>query len=198
MDKAKIPVPVKLENADEARKAMYGGISEVRQEARGDAVKAAECPPTMGVAQDIPVLADDTPQITDEDKKSFVRSVLGNRPFSKTFMLFGTVRVVFTDRVPDATIEMYNAAVKETPTDSPDWFSTLNRYCLAYTLTEIEIERKIDKLQMTASDKMDYLKKLSRPLYLALLDVSDDFEQLVNALVDKAQDRDFWQAGGSS
>lgn len=199
MDKAKIPVPVKLENADETRKALYGGISDVRKEAiisdkPIDAAQEAP-PPVMGTAQDIPVVPD--LQITDDDKKTFVRSVLGNRPFSKTYVLFGSVRVVLTDRTPDATLEMYNAAVKEAQPDTADWPAALNRHCLAYTLTEMEIDRKVEK-QAQLPVNMEYLKKLPRPLYLALLDVSDAFEQLVNVLVDKAQDRDFWRAGGSS
>jgi hypothetical protein len=217
MERAKIPTPVRLEDADEARKAMYGGIANVRKEFKKDSDPLPEPveevagpgeevtgqpeapPPSLGVAQD-PESSEVKLEISDDDKHSFVRSILGGRAFSKTYVLFDVVKATFTDRTPDKTLSMYEQAKTEAVFDTPEWTVVFNKYYLASTLTALELDK--DKGEPMGTEdlkaKIEQLKKLPRPLYLALLDAADNFERLVDALVDKAQDRDFWKAGGST
>jgi hypothetical protein len=203
MDKAKIPTPVRLEDADEARKVMYGGITDVRKEFKKEDELLPEpveevAPTPIGVAQDIPEEAGPILEIAEEDKRSFVRSILGGRPFSKTYILFDVVKATFIDRTPDKTISMYEQAKAEANFDSPEWSAVFNRYYLASTLTTLTIDNKAEQMDTdNLKAKIVRLKELPRPLYLALLDAAENFERLVDVLVDKAQDRDFWKAGGS-
>jgi hypothetical protein len=46
--------------------------------------------------------------------------------------------------------------------------------------------------------KVVALMKLSRPMYQAVYDASIDFEQHIDLLTRKANEPDFWQAGGTS
>jgi hypothetical protein len=205
MEKAKIPTPVRLEDADEARKAMYGGIAGVRDEFDKDKAPLPEpeettqekAPPIMGEAQNPETEA--AVDVSDEDKRAFVRSILGGRAFTKTYVLFGAVTAVFTDRTPDKTLKMYEQVKTEADYATHEWPAAFTAHCLASTLTALEIDRKAEIMNVDdLKPKIERLKQLPRPLYLALLDTAENFEHLVDLLVDKAQDRDFWLAGGST
>jgi hypothetical protein len=72
--------------------------------------------------------------------------------------------------------------------------------CLASTLREIK--RPDGRAGFLPTDdwkaRLEELRKLPRPLYEALIATSRNFEALVNKMVEKARDPDFWPAGGNA
>lgn len=134
---------------------------------------------------------------TDEDKQAFVRTIFGNKTFTKEFTLFGEMKVILADRTAAQTEDMYKQLEKldPAPASPEEWGVELERYLAAMTVKSID-GKELDGTDLKTKAKS--LMELSRPLYVAVLDASRTFERMVEFLASRAQDKDFWKAGGAA
>lgn len=155
----------------------------------------------------VPIVDTDSAEPTDEDKAEFVRSILGDFDYRKSFVLFGAVSAVFTDRSVELTERMYEQLDKDSEDklgiDSEEGYAVwLDRYIAAATLVRLEYpEKKIlnDLDQNDTSNLYERAKKimsLPKPMYTAVLETSRTFDTHVGRLVERAQDENFWQTDG--
>jgi hypothetical protein len=209
---AQIPPTVGLSDADPERQQLYGEAGKVFTEERNKALaaKAAGDAPERkmfvpGQAEEEqppePESAPAKPEIeVDEaDKRAFVRSILGDKTFEKVYPLFGgEVEVTFVDRT-SAQMEQLLLTLDSVANDAT-WAKEADIGALCSSLREIKTKEGRKSFLPTddyAARKQE-LDKLPRPLYEALLDTSRNFETLINHMIEKARDSDFWQAGGSA
>lgn len=143
-----------------------------------------------------------------EDRKTFLRSILGGKQFEKGYVLFGGMLVLrFIDRSVDLTEKMYDqleedARAKKIKIETEEqWSVWVERYCMAATLCFVSFSDQkgttytpLDRLLDRASEVM----KFARPVYQAIMEASRTFEQHLQILTEKAQDPNFWQADGKS
>lgn len=198
---AKLAPPVELNEADSERQKMYSGISDARSRALEDpSIKPLPTPDFEPIEID-PTL----PVITDDDKKAFVRAVLGNKVFEKTYTLFGCIEVVFADRTVEESEKLYESLAAIT--DPDQWRLWLEQRQLTSTLkllTSKDISYKIivndTEFQFEVQHMIRFgaISKFNKPLFKALLQTSRRFELLVTSLTDSAHMTSFWPAGGAT
>ena len=212
--KPKIPEVVDLKDADPDRKELYGKVAEVfteeRRKALSEAAVGAARPgpgevfvpgAQAGAPPEEEPVATKKPEIevAEEDKRAFVRSLLADRSFEKSYVLFGgPVGVTLVDRTTAETDKLFDWLDKVE--DESAWSLEADRMCLASTIREIKRPDGRNSFPPTDDWKarLEELRKLPRPLYEALIETSRNFEALVNKMVEKARDPDFWPAGGST
>ena len=181
------------------------------------AVQETEGPaPTMYVAEESAQSASnpDPPPYTDDDKREFVRAVLANKPYEKTYALFGDVRATFVDRAPLGGARILKELEADTGgnrlprltydsgpnrrLDEERWYC---RYLLALTLRKVVTKTaKVDypaPAEGALFDRVMELTKLPRPLFEGLYAAVLQFDELTAALIEKATSPDFWTTGGS-
>jgi hypothetical protein len=206
---AKVPPVVPLSDTDPDRKEMYGKAADVFKEEReklqmGSADTPAGVPFVPGTSltnsgspgepeeQKIP-----EPEVLPEDKHAFVRALLSDRQFEKTYKLFGAIEAVFVDRTTDDTTKLF-ARLDKIEEDEA-WSLEADKLCLVTTLRELLKRPQGGRNTYSPTEEWDKrleeFQKLSRPLYDALINVSRDFEALVKHMVSKAADPDFWPGG---
>ena len=210
---AKIPEVVDIKDADPDRKELYGKVAPVfaeerrkaqmfvpggqEPEGRREAYLPESEPPAVAAEPPKPK----EPEIPEEDKRAFVRSILANRVFEKVYPLFGgQIEVTFVDRTTAETDKVFERLGKLGDKDDNEWSSEADMLCLCSTLREIKQSDGRNSFPPTddyEARKTD-IKKLPRPLYEALVGASRDFEELINHLIAKARASDFWSAGGSA
>lgn len=209
---AKLAPPVDISEADSERQKMYGGLSDARNRAFEDpSIKPAETPDFAEIEVD-----PDLPVVTDEDKKAFVRAVLGNKVFEKTYTLFGSITVVFADRTVVESEALYDSL--KTITDPDEWRLALEQRQLSSAVKELAgngiLYKVLDKGAPKIGEvlgngtEVDFntchvirfkqISAFSKPLYKALLQTSRRFEILVSTLTDSAHIDSFWPAGGAT
>ena len=224
-----IPKPVPVEQLDGARQAEYAALVEANKKLDGKIEESAPfnslantklvpdttisyAPGAQPVMSRVP--ADSVKQEpkpwdpTDEDKKNFVRSILGGKDYEKSYTLFGSVKVVFGDRGVDLTERMYDA-LEADGKDGPrihidtdeQWSVWAERYMLGATLRSVTMEKTPAKSFAPPENFHDRFEELSaypRPLYQALMEAARTFELHIRELVSKAQDANFWKTGGAN
>jgi len=200
---AKIPPTVDLKDTDPDRQELYGKAGKVFTEERRKAKEAREGQVFVPEDQPEPGESYKEPEkkpeieVDEADKRAFVRSILGDKAFEKLYALFGgEVEVTFVDRTSEEMDRIL--AQLEKIEDETKWSQEADVACLCSSLREIK--SKEGRKSYPPTDKMDdraaELKKLPRPLWETLLDTSRNFETLVNHMIEKSRDPDFWQAGG--
>jgi hypothetical protein len=209
--KPKIPEAVDLKDADPDRKELYGKAAEVFTEERRKALSEAAAelsdpgkvfvpgaqagpPPEVSIIEKKPEI-----EVAEEDKRSFIRSLLANRSFEKVYPLFGgQIEATFVDRTTAETDKLFDRLDKIE--DDSAWSLEADRMCLSSTLREIKQPDGRNAFLPTDDWKarLEELRKLPRPLYETLIETSRNFEALVNRMVTKARDPDFWPAGGNA
>lgn len=142
-------------------------------------------------------------KISDEDKLAFVESVLGEKPYVKSYRLFGgTICVQFQDRSVAESESIYRQLDQDyeagTIKSDEQWQVALERYQMACGLTSFTMKRAKGAFDMSGpfQARLERLLQLPQPVYRALMEVSRKFEDEVNLMVEKAGDPDFWVAGG--
>ena len=215
-----IPQPVPLEQLDAARQSEYAALAEANKKLEGKleepaakpAVRSAGIPfvPEVSPPDEVAPKKEPNPwDPTDEDKKSFVRSILGGKNYEKSYTLFGSVKVVFGDRDVDLTEKMYDQLEADGKTDTQkihvdtdeQWSVWAERYMLGATLRSVTMEKTPAKTFAPPEVFHDRFKELSaypRPLYQALMETARIFELHIRELVSKAQDANFWKTGGAN
>jgi len=207
----KIPEVVDIKDADPDRKDLYGKVAPVFTEERRKAqmfVPGGQEPEGRreNYSPESPAPVEEPPkpkepEIPEEDKRAFVRSILANRVFEKVYPLFGgQIEVTFVDRTTLETDKVFERLGKLGDKNDNEWSSEADMLCLCSTLREIKQADgrnsfpPTDDFEVRKTD----IKKLPRPLYEALVGSSRDFEELINHLIAKARTSDFWPAGGSA
>ncbi len=201
----KIPTPVPLDQADPERQKLYKDLASVDAKLP-EPVEVDTAPPIGIPPPPDPDLDEQYYQPTEDDKRAFVRSVLGGRSFEKKFLLFGVVEAQFVDRTTETTEQLYGqfeadsiAGKIQTSTDEA-WASWLERYNLASTLRQFKDDAGIKSYpqQLNLNERVTELMKINKPLYQALMQAGRRFEAIVSTLTAKAHEPDFWKTGGAS
>jgi hypothetical protein len=210
--KSKIPEPVPLESLDEDQQNLYKGLK-----ASGGIATSPELdkplpelsPEEVSEFQQLVLLETDPSDPTDNDKKTFVRSILSEKQYEKQYTLFGSVLTIFVDRSVNLTEQLYKelyedikgATPKITATSDEDYEIWLERYKLAACLTRID---RPNQASVHYSAKNGFyplavqLMTLPKPIYTALMETSRIFERHVEILIRRAQDSNFWKTGGAN
>lgn len=185
--KPKIAEPVPLEQLDSDRFNEYRDLSAT--------------PPKPGP---VPVSVAATKEL-DEDKKEFVRAILGNVPFGKKYMLYGVVEAVFLTRPIAITEKMYDELRGLNLTTTEEWNLWLARFKLLSTLSQVNDKKNNHNLYAPPKTVLEgswqhgaqkYLLSLSPSLYEALLNASSEFESYTQSFIEQASQPDFWQTVG--
>jgi len=181
----KIPDVVPLDKADPERQKLYGGL---KTEA---AIEPAK-PPAPAVSLE---------KATEEDKKEFVRALLGRVPFTKDYTLFGRVKVKLGSRTVAQTEKLYELTAQTPEPERDAWF---HRYQLLSVLKEVKdpghgnyFDAPVNLLDGDWREGVErFLLTLPLPMYSALIDLSVAFEALFDELVDAADKPGFWPTVG--
>lgn len=186
-NKPVIAKPIPLDQVDPDRQREYGGLTTA--------------PATISVDS----LEEKPPEPLDEDKKEFVRAILGNVPFGKTYVIYGSIKVSFLTRAVMITEKLYEE-LRGMPTvkTKEEWELWERRFKLLSTLSAVVDAKSVPiynppktllegKWQEGAEK---YLLSLPAPLYQALLNVSEGFESYVSNLIESADKPDFWPTVG--
>lgn len=195
---------IPLEQAGEEKRELYGRLVDVGKEVQAEQ-------PAEPIAKKRIVPAPREPESTvrefsDDDKERFVRAVLGDRAFSKSYRLFGSIEAEFEDRTARRTEDLYAQLSSDIDAGSisaeseDEWLIWVERYQLAANLTRIRTPGLAVKEYPSAEtllDRVRALLELPKPMFQAILQANRDFEDLVRGLTEHAQTPDFWPAGGS-
>ena len=191
----KIAEPIPLESTSSAKQSLYQPLVQARLEELGGVVPEPE--PTSPIPVD-PVEPDMT------DRQAFLRAVLGDKPYEKTYKLFSDgLEVTMVDRAAKATEKLYEDLRKQEATEKlsdQDWNTWETRYILASTLRKVRFKGATVKEYDVPADlkgRALELLEFSKPVYLALVSASRLFEQQVQIMTERAGDVGFWKADGS-
>jgi len=154
--------------------------------------------------------AEYVPEVTDDEKRDFVRSLLGETPYRKVYNMFGAFEITFRDRSVKGSEDMYEAISQcgrdkkinlQNENEASLW---VRRFQMAETLVSIKQADGTVVLSfenITPASRLERVltvMQLSRPLYQAVYDTAIEFEQHIDLLTRKADEPDFWKAGGTS
>lgn len=147
---------------------------------------------------------------TPEDKQEFLRCILGNRSYRKTYALFGgLVEVTFrelTVREEDEIFgELGRAHASGAVITEEDWTVTFERLRMLNSLTRVHVQGSDDYVREPdiAHDKITYdsienhLTRLgASTMYRAILQMSRTFRAQMELMLEAASDSDFWMDVG--
>lgn len=164
-------------------------------------------PPTPPIVSTmIQPLEEDPSAPTEDDKKEFLRCILGQTQYSKKYTLFGDIEVRFVDRSVSASEKIYSELAElvskggiKAETDD-QWSMWIERFTLA--ATHVSTATATTGTNFTAQehlmDKVKTYLDMPRPYYEALMETSRIFEEHVASLTRRAQDTNFWLTGGAN
>lgn len=149
------------------------------------------------------------PQVTEEDKENFFKSILSDSPYEETVNLFdGKLKLTFqamsvqenSDIVGQIVLDRKNGTAAE----NDAYLVTIASYRLAVSLKQINGAVYSDISKGTfkpASDKDTYILARTRPMLdwatpklSAYLDAFKQFERKMLTLTREVQNRNFWKA----
>ena len=215
--KARIPPTVPLAQADPERQQAYGGLAAVRKEELEQAASlekplnledpsAAPAAQTL-VSPELPEKPDNYSAPEIPDKQEFTRALLGNKPYTKEYKLFGGAALAtYRDLTSEETEQLYGVLDKliedKEVVDDEQWTLRRERYFLAMSLQTLKLRGSAPANYKVAAagceDALKVLLALPKPLYRALLQTSRIFEQHVDILVERANDPNFWRTDGAA
>ena len=193
---AAIAEPIPLEDVNSPKQNMYKPLMEAR---------------LLELSGEVPVpVVPETPVVKDPampsqaDKQAFLKAVLGDKHYERTFMLFdGSLEASLEDRSTKDTEKLYGELHKQQEKDKfpdADWTMWEERYQLASTLRKVRFKSLSVKEFDNPTDlkgRVLELLEFSKPVYLALMSTSRLFERQVQILTENAHSPDFWKADGS-
>ena len=195
---ANIARPVPLVEASPERQAVYKPLTDVRLKERGETAGPDPVPEVVEQVQPW--------EPTAEDKKNFMRALLGARQYEKTYTLFnGAVKVTFLDRTAKQAETLYQTLRNDHemqlfPEADLDLWEA--RYHFAATLRKLELNDRapvdFDFPEKFHERVVELMENNSSPLYQALMSVSDTFERHLSTLIANARNESFWQTGGTA
>jgi len=229
----KIAPTVDLKEADGERREKYGTLEkmkeglptqgEVREIAPENRTENIPFPdhPAKGTPVRAPEIEEDRETMrqvlrpkddpTDEDRRTFMRSVLAGKRYKRIYKLFGgEMSATLEDRSTTETELMYATLEADKPSEN-DGDMLLERYQLALQLRSVDLkgqspayqagtlEEGTEPAQQEAMrERVTQIMKLPKPTYQALMEVVRRFEDHVAYLTERALDTDFWKAGGGA
>lgn len=227
MPGAKIAETIPIEKADPAKQKEYGGLVAAREADIEGKLNLPDTPKDKAPANPFirhepePELAPHAPLTpendeerwtpTSEDKKDFIRAVLGMRPFEKVFELFGgEVKILFQDRTFAETEALFASMGTDSDAGTISTLTTEaetvweTRYKLSTTLRKVTVAKKEHIFAIADLKPFDRYTEIakafdgSEPLMAAINRASQDFEAIVFKLTSLAQDKSFWKTDGAS
>ena len=195
--------PAKSEHPSQVQRAAAAGLTDVdEQAARFEALQHVLAADQQAPDTDFAAIV-----ATDEDRKEFLRALLGDRKYTKRYELFGgTVKVVCRDLTmteEDALFaEMARLQREGEITTDADWELMLDRLRLlvatdALTVMDKQLAASVDWTKPLAPQSAAQLSSLANgTVYRALLRVVRQFGELLDSLLDRSMNSDFWRVGG--
>lgn len=149
---------------------------------------------------------------TDEDKQNFLRSVLGNKRYTKTYELFGgAIGVTMVELTPAEEDTVFSVlagaqAEKKIVTED-DWTLGFERLRMAYSVTNIRygsgLEADIYKRNPDSADNIPwdgierYVKQFKgATVFRAVMQASRLFRTQLEIMLEASLSPDFWTVGG--
>ncbi len=149
---------------------------------------------------------------TIEERQEFIRCMLGNKPYERTFELFGgVIRLKMVDLTP-ADMDILFSHLADDQRNGviqtvDDWNTELDRYRMFWMTRELTWGEEILQPQQEAMDNSAkkhrvalnafLLRFTSSVPYRAVLRATRIFQRHLDKLTEGALDSDFWEAGGS-
>ena len=200
-----LPPILPVEQADPARGAV---LTEFEDKTRLLDLEAPPPVPTPPAAPPPVPPPPAEPEFSEADKQEFVRCVLGDRPFRRQYLLFGSVAAVFSDLTVEQDDLLMTglsdlcAAGRIAASDEAAWGTWKARWRLAGSLHSLTVQgqkREFPGPAAGADALLEVWRRLAggpRPLCEALLRTSAEFERLTTGLTRHAGEPSFWAAGG--
>lgn len=204
-----VTVPQVLEIKEEVRQETQEEIKvDKSQFLKKEEHKTVEEPKTIAVFEnkkcprccwdyDKPVI-----EVTNEDKIEFVKSVLGNRPFSKAKFFFGEAVQVYYKTIKPKDLNIIVDIIKAEYAgnnifDLSEKILKYKSYQVAMSVKEIiingETVYKFDG-DKTLRERYDYLyENINVTLFSLLIQGFEEAEQVHNILLSRVYDSDFWK-----
>ena len=143
--------------------------------------------------------------VSEEDKRAFLASILGNKRYEKIYTIFGDTKVRLVDRSNDETEFIFAQLDSNDIKTDNDYYLNLERSQLAFQLREVHAPASgaisYEPLVLEGAklkERVDLFLKLPKPLYQALMEVGRQFEAHVDLLTQRATDANFWKPGVQS
>lgn len=208
----KVPKVVPLNAADEERKEVYGTLADVRAEELGGklAIDGPEAeatpgpveppiePPTVELPPEEPPRDFAAP--SEDDKKEYMRCVLGERSYAKTYDLFGGVlQASLQEREIGETEKMFStldAYIREQKLPIEQYDLWLERFQLATNLRILTFGKRQVELEPDLVKRLTQILTLKNATYRALMETGRTFERHIQIMAENALDPNFWVAGG--
>lgn len=143
---------------------------------------------------------------TEEDKQTFLRTVLGNRPYKKTYQLFdGGVLLELADLSPVQEEQLFAALKAEDIKTQAEWETAHDRLRLLAHTNSISWGGKTPTLMPVFPEKTEHAVKeaealisgfTNTALYRAAMYTVRVFQLHLEMLLGGVLRPDFWQAGG--
>jgi hypothetical protein len=171
-------------------------------------VLAVEPEPEMDPAE---AELEEAAEPTVAERQEFMRCAFGNRPYTKSFELFGgVIRLKMVDLTPVETDELFEQLATDQQSGViktvDDWNTELDRYRLAWMTAELvwgdeTLQPHKESLESLAKPRREALNAFLRRFkgsvpYRAMLRATRIFQRHLDKLVDGALDSDFWEVGG--
>lgn len=150
-----------------------------------------------------------TPELSDEDKERFLKSVLTDTPFQETVELFdGQLKIVFRTMNVEENNDIVNQIAKDKEhgiaENSDAYFITISTYRLALCMLTIDEKEYSDVTKESFKNddpaityiRARSLKVREWPTFKlsAFLDAFNKFESKVVKLTNAVQQQNFWKA----
>lgn len=208
----KIAAPVDLAAVDAERQKLYGPLVEANEQFKKEpstpVVPDSRRAPPKAVDLSGQLLAPAEPEIspliqpTEDDKKSFLATILGGKRYQKTYILFGAVTVLMVDRSAEEAQAIFDelAARERAGTiKESDWDLWRERFQLAYQMRELRHTEGVQSFAAITIKELDARLKellaLPKPLYQAVMEVGRVFDAHTDLLTETALDAGFWKPG---
>lgn len=140
----------------------------------------------------------DTIEVSEEDKKSYLRTLLSTERFNKEYALFGgKISVKFQTRTVKEN-ERINTVFKGVTI--PEKTREMHRFLTSMVHLTIEGKEPIRGIEKRSGGKFDFsfFDDMDDVLYYALLHAFRQFEELCDTLFRKANDANFWTGTGGA
>jgi hypothetical protein len=156
-------------------------------------------------------MGSDPLQVSDEVMEEYFRCLLGQKPFEKTFKLFGGQLLITFRELPGRAI-IENDKASERYTTDAEFAESLDMYLLTSTLKNVSVfdNKTLETTVLYEASEEDLIENAKNPreAYSRLLEkvgqlkialirrVSTAFSYLVTALIEKGQDENFYEGAG--
>ena len=149
---------------------------------------------------------------TDADKQEFLRCVLANKRYSKTYKLFGSmIEVTMTELVPAEEdfifAELSRAQAVGAVNTEADWSTLFERLHMAYCTTKMSHAGKdtqyrdpdkSDKISYDVIEQYIHERFCGDTIYRAVMHAMRLFRLQLERMLDKVTDSDFWTGDGQA